>query len=100
MSGRSRSDGEAVYIASGSPLRFDPARLPYAPARFLGLVQADRATILQHTAGARINRDLRPQSEYYVTYPHLASIVFGGDAHLYQTRDRGAFADLVLSREK
>ena len=56
--------GSTTYVASEHPIRLS------APDG----VEADRELIRQATTGVALNRDLRPHSEYYLTYPHpLAS---------------------------
>ncbi len=69
----------SVYIASGGPIHFDRTRLPASPQEVVRRITADRATILAHTGDARLNTDLRPNSEFYVTYPFV---------HALQTRAR------------
>lgn len=59
----------SVYVASDREFTFDADRLP-AGFEVAARVTADRDLILDGTAGARINRDLRPNSEYYLTYPY------------------------------
>ncbi|MBK8915657.1 MAG: fused MFS/spermidine synthase [Phycisphaerales bacterium] len=59
----------SVYLASDREFTFDADRLP-AGFEIAARVTADRDLILHSTAGARINGDLRPNSEYYLTYPY------------------------------
>jgi hypothetical protein len=64
----------SVYVASQSPLRLDPERLPFTVEETLRRLTADRAFILASTAQARLNRDFAPNSEYYLTYPYAATL--------------------------
>jgi hypothetical protein len=56
------------YLAGAAPFAIDPARLGVARADVLAWVEADRETILAATAEAPVNRDLAPNSEFYLTY--------------------------------
>ena len=59
------------YVASTSPLLFDAALLPNDQRdEIMARVDADRAVIMRHAGSAPINYDLRPRSEYYLTYPY------------------------------
>ena len=59
------------YTASTAPLKFDAALLPEdAREEIRSRVDADRQVILKHAGSAPINYDLRPNSEYYLTYPY------------------------------
>lgn len=57
------------YVASLRPIRFVPGRHGVDREQLAGRLQADRRLILERTAGAPLNRDLRPNAEYYLTYP-------------------------------
>jgi len=86
-----RVEGTA-YMAKNSPFRFDPARLPFPVADLPKRVDADRATILEHAAGAPLSRDLRPQSEYYLTYPWARFLLAAEPA--YRDAQPRRFAEL------
>jgi spermidine synthase len=64
----------SVYIASGERIRLDENRLPEPAEDVGGRITADRETILAHTQAARINTDLKPNSEFYITYPFVRSL--------------------------
>lgn len=68
-----RVDG-SVYIVSPNKFRLDPARLPFSADQAAKRIDADRDVILARTQDARINHDLSPNSEYYVTYPFVSSL--------------------------
>jgi hypothetical protein len=90
-----------AYIASRLPLLFDEARLPFSPAEFVTYVEADRETIRTNTAAAPLNRDLSPNSEYYVTYPYawsLTSIVPAD--RVYTERIKSRFMALLWHADK
>jgi len=72
---------ESVYLASAEPVHLDRHRLGWSAEDVGRRIVADRETILANTSAARINTDLRPNSEFYVTYP-FASVL--------QTRFRDA----------
>lgn len=57
------------YMAADAPLVFDAARVP-AEYELADHVTATRESILEGTRGAALNYDLRPRSEYYLTYPY------------------------------
>jgi spermidine synthase len=84
------------YLAGNVPLRFDADRLPFPAAEFEQFVEAERKTIELHTADAPLNLDLRPNSEYYLTYPFawtLASQI--PPERFYTERDRARFLELI-----
>jgi len=85
-----------TYLARSTPFQFDAERLPFDVGELTRRVEADRATILEHTAAAPLNRDLRPNSEYYLTYPFAWALrtSVSGD-QVYFTADRTAFAALA-----
>jgi hypothetical protein len=85
------------YLASQVPLQFDPSRLPVPAQDFTKFVQADQTTIAAHTQGAPINRDLRPNSEYYLSYPFAWSLVTTGPppGRLYVESRPARFAQLI-----
>lgn len=66
--------GDSAYLASTGSMRFRVDRLPSSPEEVPQLIRADRRDILAHTEQARINTDLRPNSEYYITYPFVAAL--------------------------
>ncbi|MDF1586032.1 spermidine synthase [Marinimicrococcus flavescens] len=61
--------GGEFYLASITPIGWRMAGLPGPAAALLGRIEADRARILEATEGVPENRDLRPNSEYFLTYP-------------------------------
>jgi hypothetical protein len=88
------------YVASQAPLRFDAARLdPELAARLIERTDADRQTIVEATAGAPLNRDLRPNSEYYLTYAYRSWLRTRGlkRADAYRTEDRAALSKLWVN---
>lgn len=90
----------SIYMASMSPFRFDPARLPVSPERAVQRMTADRATIMAHTQDARVNSDLKPNSEYYVTYPYVQALASRGNiAPAYRATDTERFRSLIAERE-
>jgi hypothetical protein len=91
----------AGYIASLAPLRFDALRLPVPATEFTKLIQADRQTIAEHTRGAPINLDLRPNSEYYLSYPYAWSLATTGlpPGSVYVERNPARFEELLISVE-
>jgi spermidine synthase len=87
------------YIASRAPLVFDASRLPVPASEFTKLIEADRATIAAHTGDAPLNLDLRPNSEYYLTYPYAWSLATTGypRERLYVDKNPTRFAGLIAS---
>jgi predicted membrane-bound spermidine synthase len=88
------------YVAGLAPLRFDAARLdPELAARLVERTDADRQTIVEATADAPLNRDLRPNSEYYLTYPYRSWLRTRGlkRADAYRTQDRAALSKLWVN---
>jgi spermidine synthase len=85
-----------TYVARAMPFQLDPRRLPFDADEMPRRIEADRATILQHTAGAPLNRDLRPNSEYYLTYPFVWALQTAlPRERRYFSSDRAVFAALV-----
>jgi spermidine synthase len=89
---------QSTYLARPSPFRFDAGRLPFPAGELASRIEADRATILSRTTAARVNRDLRPNSEYYLTYrfAHVLQTTVAG--HSYFAQDRAPFAALAVAR--
>ena len=86
-----------TYLARATPFRFDGLRLPFDVAEMGRRIEADRATILEHTATAPLNRDLRPNSEYYLTYPFAWALHTSVPSErMYFAKDRAAFAALTV----
>ena len=86
-----------AYIASRSPLHFNEARLPFSSADFPAYVEADRDTIAANTAAAPINWDLRPNSEFYMTYRYawpLASTA--SPEKMYSEGNKQRFSTLLV----
>jgi len=89
-----------TYLGSTTPLHFDADRLPFDVGEMARRVEADRATILEHTAAAPLNLDLRPNSEYYLTYPFAWALQTSASSErIYFANDRAAFAALVAHPE-
>lgn len=74
--------GEELYLASTAPIGWRVAGLPGTVEQLLERIEADRASILEATRGVPENRDLRPHSEYFLTYPWRAVLAIrrGGAA--------------------
>lgn len=87
------------YVASQAPLLFDASRLPVSTQEFSRLIQADRATIAEHTKAAALNLDLRPNSEYYLSYPYAWSLATTGipPELLYVENSPARFAELIVN---
>jgi hypothetical protein len=95
-----RVDGSA-YLASRAPLQFDAARLPVPASRFTKLIEADSETILANTKNAPLSWDLRPNSEYYLSYRYagpLSPTSYTRD-RVYFERDPARFASLLMGAE-
>jgi spermidine synthase len=89
-----------TYLARATPFRFEAGRLPFPAGEMSRRVEADRATILAHTIGARLNRDLRPNSEYYLTYPFAWALQTSVPVErLYVSSDRAAFTAFTAGPE-
>lgn len=79
---------DASYVASDSPLRISASRAEMSPAEIAARLEANREVILQETAAAPLNRDLRPNTEYYLTYPYVAGLqTWGQKAAAYRVAD-------------
>lgn len=89
-----RADRTA-YLASGSNLRVDLARLGWTEEEFVEQVEADRDAILTGAGDARLNRDMRPNAEFYLTYPRRAWLTPGSKRPVYQTEPRSQLARLA-----
>jgi spermidine synthase len=88
------------YLAGMNAFRLNPERLPSSPEETIGRISADRDVILAHTGQARINLDLRPNSEYYVTYPFVSALQTRLRAlDAYSVEDTGRFWSLIARRE-
>lgn len=64
--------GSDFYLASTAPIGWRVASLPGPASSLLGRIEADRERILEATEGVPQNRDLQPNSEYFLTYPWRA----------------------------
>jgi spermidine synthase len=79
---------DSSYIASDAPLRFSAQRAELSPAEIAALLGADRELILRETAAAPLNRDLRPNTEYYLTYPYVSVLqTWGHKDNAYRAAD-------------
>lgn len=88
-----RLEGSA-YMGKHGPFRFSRSRLPFPEVQFIERVDADHTTIKAHAASAPLNRDLRPNSEYYLTYP-FASFLMTTDL-AYREGEPARFAILLV----
>jgi spermidine synthase len=87
-----------VYIAGSREFRFDESRLPSSAAETVPHFTADRDVILANTQAARINTDLRPNSEYYVTYPFVSSLQTRGTVPgAYKAKNKDRFWRLMVA---
>jgi hypothetical protein len=90
-----RVDG-STYIASDEKLVFHPTRVALTADETLGRLEANRETILRETGLAPLNRDSRPNSEYYFTYPYAISLqTWGGAFKGYRETDTRWLADVL-----
>jgi len=81
---------DSTYVASGKRFKFRPAAAGMSYAEAAQRLEADRDTILRETEGSPLNRDFRPNSEYYFTYPHARSLqTWGGAGQRYRAREAG-----------
>jgi spermidine synthase len=64
----------SAYVGGMTQLQLREERLPSSAAEALRQLTADRHVILANTGKARLNRDLAPNSEYYLTYPYVSSL--------------------------
>ena len=87
-----------VYMAGFREFQFDESRLPSPAAETMPHITADRDVILANTREARINTDLRPNSEYYVTYPFVSYLQTRGNGPgVYRAKDKDRFQRLVMA---
>jgi hypothetical protein len=78
------------YVASDRRLGFRPSLAGLSHAEAVQRLEAHRDTILRETEGAPLNRDFRPNSEYYFTYPHARSLqTWGGTGQRYHAQEAG-----------
>jgi spermidine synthase len=88
----------SVYVAGFRDFQLDESRLPSSAAETMLHITADRDVILANTEGARINTDLRPNSEYYVTYPFVSSLQTRGKSPgAYKAEDTDRFRGLLMA---
>jgi predicted membrane-bound spermidine synthase len=88
------------YVAGRQPFRFDPRRAALDGETIAGLLQADRQLILDRTVGAPLNRDLRPNAEYYLTYPWAGILTTWGErTGGYGIEDPGRFDRWIAAAE-
>jgi spermidine synthase len=88
----------SAYMAAFREFRLDESRLPSSAAETVARITADRDAILANTRAARINTDLRPNSEYYVTYPFVSSLQTRGiGPSAYRAKDKDRFWRLVVA---
>lgn len=66
-----------TYVGSAVPLRFSASRAGMSRGALADMITADSALILGNTRAAPINQDLRPNSEFYLTYPFTAYMARG-----------------------
>jgi spermidine synthase len=85
-----RLDG-SMYMASRSAFRIREERLPTTAAVTVPRIAADQDDILKYTSDARVNTDLSPNSEYYITYPFVSAL---------QTRVKGPIAYTAVDAHK
>jgi predicted membrane-bound spermidine synthase len=87
---------ELSYVAATSPIRFHAPRAGLTPQEIEARLEADRAAILLNTEGSELNRDFRPNSEYYFTYPHAQSLqTWGGTGARYRAQQPGWTRGLI-----
>jgi hypothetical protein len=85
-------------MAGFREFQLDESRLPSPAAETVPHITADRDVILANTRAARINTDLRPNSEYYVTYPFVSSLqTRGAGPGAYKATDKDHFWRLVMA---
>ena len=81
---------ELSYVASARRFRLRPSLAGLSAADAAQRLEADRETILRETEGTAPNRDFRPNSEYYFTYPHARSLqTWGGTGQRYRAQEAG-----------
>lgn|GEM_PF-221567 len=88
---------QSGYLASHAPLRFDASQLPVPSSDFTKIIEADRATIAANVKDAPLNLDLRPNSEYYLSYPYAWSLATTGypRERFYVDSNPSRFATLI-----
>lgn len=74
-----RVDGSAYISTFGGPLRVSRSAAPASVELLAAHLEADRETILANTTDDPINTDLRPRSEYYLSYARAWALL-GSDA--------------------
>jgi spermidine synthase len=87
--------GGTAYLASETAFAFELDAINWSTAKLCDCLEADRATIVAETADAPINRDLRPNSEYYVTYAYRNWLSPRLTPAVYQSPNRERFCRLV-----
>jgi hypothetical protein len=79
---------DSTYVASPAKFTFQPQRANLPRGEIISRLEANRETILREAAGAPLNRDFRPNSEYYFTYPYAAALrTWGPAAEGYRARE-------------
>ncbi len=73
-----RIDGSG-YVAGRAPFRFDPERARLDAGAIARRLRSDRRLILEQTRAAPLNRDFRPNAEYYLTYPWAGVLTTWGE---------------------
>ena len=87
---------DSTYVASEKRFNFRPGAAGVSYAEAAQRLEADRDTILRETEGSPLNRDFRPNSEYYFTYPHARSLqTWGGAGQRYRAREAGWAQSLI-----
>jgi spermidine synthase len=87
---------ELTYVASATKFKFHPTRAQLSVTEIAQRLEANRDTILLETEGSALNRDFRPNSEYYFTYPHAQSLqTWGGAARGYRGQQSGWVASVI-----
>jgi spermidine synthase len=85
-----------AYVASDTRFAFSARRAGLTESEIEKRLEADQETILNETRLAPLNRDFRPNSEYYLTYPYADALqTWGHVTQTYRTADTTRFADLI-----
>jgi len=91
--------GRGNYVAAKRAFTFDLERIGQTEVEFVDFIEADRDLILENTQEVRLNRDLSPNSEFYMTYPYAWTLQTWGrpsDDHGYQLRGGPRAESLIL----
>jgi predicted membrane-bound spermidine synthase len=83
-----------AYLASNTPMCFAPSSLDKAGGAIHPEIEADRRTIVEHTGGAPLNQDMRPNSEYYLTYPYTWAICVRLREQVYEEKSASRYHGL------